>query len=322
MLLVSIFIALLCALPIILNHFFAKEYVVHKNGVIVITGASTGIGRHAAEHLATLGYQVYAGVRKESDIQDIINMKNPNLFPISLEVTSSESIADARKKIESVLANTGLPLVAVVNNAGIAFTEPVETIKMSEVRKIFDVNYFGAYEMTKEFLPLIRKSKGRVLMVSSVAGIVSSPTMSAYSGSKFALEALADSLRREMTGFGVSVTVIEPGFVKSKIFDNAVKIRGVSTGAPLSKEQLVYKNVILPSRAAMAAGEEGASSPEVTTTDIVHAITSPKPHTRYVNAVADENKTPAVVLSWMAWLLPDRVLDAAITDGLLKKYNK
>lgn len=322
MLLTALFIGLLAALPIIINHLFAKEFIVHKEGVIVITGASSGIGRHAAESLATLGYQVYAGVRKQSDADEIIAMKNPNLFPIMLEVTSSESIAEARDKIESVLASTGLPMVSVINNAGIAFLEPVETTSMSQVRKIFDVNYFGAYEMTKQFLPFIRKSKGRFVMISSVAGIIASPTVSAYSGSKYALEALADSLRREMSDFGVSVSVIEPGFVKSKIIENAKNIRSQDEGDSLTKEQEPYKNVIHAVKTLFAGGERAAPTPEVTTADIVHAITSVKPHTRYVNAIADENKTPAVMLSWMAWLLPDRVLDVISLKDVKKKDVK
>jgi NAD(P)-dependent dehydrogenase (short-subunit alcohol dehydrogenase family) len=215
-------------LPWVLDAVFSKEFKVHKTGIIVVTGASTGIGRDAAEYLAGKGYHVFAGVRKQSDFDSIeelrVSEKSKNLYPLLLDVTSSESIAAAALTITDVARKTGLPLAALVNNAGIGAGTPVELVSMKTARTVFDVNYFGALETTIAFLPQLRASQGRVVMISSVAGILAAASVSVYSSSKFALEALSDALRREVAGFGVSVSIIEPGYIVSSIVENSVRL--------------------------------------------------------------------------------------------------
>ena len=217
---------LLVALPHLLDRLLAKEFRVHRAGVVVITGASTGIGRHAAELLAAKGYTVLAGVRKSSDFEEIEAGRRagrwPGLRPLTIDVTSTDSIAAAAEETARVLSSTGLPLVAVVNNAGVTSEiVPLELLRTEEIRYVFDVNFFGALETTRAFIPLLRQHQGRVIMISSGAGKLCSPGFAAYCTTKFALEGMSDSLRLELAPLGVSVSVVEPGFIRTPIIENA-----------------------------------------------------------------------------------------------------
>lgn len=201
-----------------IQYFFQKTYHVHKDGIVLITGASTGIGRHAAEYLADhTNFTVYAGVRKERDINDILSLNKPNLIPILLDVTSKESIEAAIKVIQA----SSKPFVALVNNAGISRGVVFEAHDIDDAKTVFETNVFGVLRLTQLALPYLRQSQGRVVMISSVAGKIGIPKMGVYAGSKFALEALSDSLRREVAHMNISVSIIEPGYVKTPIFDSS-----------------------------------------------------------------------------------------------------
>ena len=168
-----------------------------------------------------------AGVRKRSDFDEIEAGRRdgrwPGLRPLIIDVTSTESITAAAEKVSELLAATGQPLVSVVNNAGVASEMvPPERLRTEEIRYVFDVNFFGALETTRAFIPLLRQHQGRVVMISSIAGKLCSAGFSAYCSSKFALEGMSDSLRLELEPFGVSVSVVEPGFIRTQILANAV----------------------------------------------------------------------------------------------------
>mmetsp|Transcript_23248 Transcript_23248/g.39397 ORF Transcript_23248/g.39397 Transcript_23248/m.39397 type:complete len:316 (-) Transcript_23248:1412-2359(-) len=292
-------------------HFgFQKEYTVHKSGIVLVSGASTGIGRHAAERLATEGYKVYCGVRKEKDKESILSMKQPNLIPIVFDVTKHETSAEAVAVIASDVEENNLPFIGLVNNAGISRRMVAEFHDMEDIYRVFDTNVFGMMHLTQLCLPLLRQSKGRVVMISSVNGRIGTPMSSTYVSSKFAMEGYSDSLRRELAPHGVSVSVIEPGFVKSAIFaTNEAAIAKMMQEDDLSeKTKLAYPHLYTESNDQKRRDNiEHASSPEVTSDAIVHAIRSKFPMTRY--PVATVGKMSAAMATSLVSMMPDRVVD-------------
>ena len=187
--------------------------VMESNRWILITGASTGIGRASTELLSQKGFSIYACARKDTDLQEL--GKIPNVFPIKLDVTSDEQILAAYQLISD--RNTGL--YGLVNNAGIVHPGPAMEMDTEMLVHQFDVNFFGIHRVTKQFFPLIKASTGRIIMIGSGSGLIAKPFFSSYSGSKFALEGYTDSLRRELMLMGIRVIIIDPGMVKTPIWD-------------------------------------------------------------------------------------------------------
>lgn len=300
-------------LSVLIKIFVARKYTVHESGIIVISGASTGIGRHAAEFLAAKGYEVYAGVRKTADADDITQLNIPHLHPLLLDVTSHDSVVKARNTIVGESERLKLPLVALVNNAGIARDVPLELHLLSDVKQMFETNVFGLLDLTQMFIPLLRESKGRIVMVSSVAGKIAVPLSGAYSASKFAVEAFSDSLRRELSEFGVSVSVVEPAYVETPIFR---KVKEASVDQAVSVEGLEIRNTLYGKHFTPQKREKHAktlalaSSTAVTDEAIFASITMPSPKTRYV--VANVDGTPAWVFVLLTQILPDRALDLLV----------
>ena len=180
---------LIAAFPKALHLATRKEYVTHEKGAILITGASTGIGRHAVETLAKEGkWVVYAGVRKSADAQELNGLKIPNLRPILLDMSDDKSITTAHAKVTSELNKEGLPFVGLVNNAGLSTNSPLEFTPINKLRSLMEVNVIGAARLTQLFIPQLRETKGRVVQMSSVLGKLYFPTRTAYCASKRALE--------------------------------------------------------------------------------------------------------------------------------------
>ena len=185
---------------------------------VVITGASSGLGKAAAIHLAELGYRVFAGVRTESSAAELSVMASSTgeLIPVMLDVTDTASIAQAGKLVEQWCSNTGL--WAVVNNAGISISAPLECVPMDVMRTQLETNVVGTVAVSQRFLPLLRASGGRIVNVSSGISNVALPYLGAYAAAQFAKEGLSDALRRELRPLGVSVSVIQPGAVFTPIW--------------------------------------------------------------------------------------------------------
>jgi NAD(P)-dependent dehydrogenase (short-subunit alcohol dehydrogenase family) len=190
---------------------------------VLITGASTGIGRKATELLAEKGYLVYAGARKPEDIESLNQIKN--VRAVRLDVTVQEEIDAAVKVVEK----GGHGLYGVVNNAGVNVLGPLIEIDESELDFLFDVNIYGPYRITKAFAPFIIESKGRIVNISSISGTLSGGLYGVYAMSKHALEAYTDALAMEMSILGVRVIGIEPGNFKTNIFHNRCD-RTLATG--------------------------------------------------------------------------------------------
>ena len=217
-------LGLFIALPILAH---AQTQLTGGPKAVLVTGASTGIGRKIAERLASDGYFVYAGARKDSDLQALGAIKN--VQPLRLDVTKPQDIESA----VATIRKAGRGLYGLVNNAGVVTIGSVINTKMEEFELVMAVNVYGPWRVTRAFAPLIIASKGRIANIGSINGIFTPPQSSAYSMSKHAIEAFTDSLSQEMTPLGVKVSIVEPGSYKSDIAKNALQRSG--TGAQFAE---------------------------------------------------------------------------------------
>jgi NAD(P)-dependent dehydrogenase (short-subunit alcohol dehydrogenase family) len=210
---------------------------------VLVTGASTGIGRKITERLAADGYYVYAGARKDADLKALGAIKN--VQAVRLDVTRPEDINAA---VETI-TKAGRGLYGLVNNAGVATVGTVTDMTMEEFDVVMEVNVYGPFRLTKAFAPLIVAQKGRIVNIGSISGILAVSHLSAYSMSKHAIEAFTDSLAVEMAPLGVSVSVVEPGNYNSEIGRNASRRTGAES--PLT-DRSKYKQ---PDEVAAATSE-------------------------------------------------------------------
>jgi NAD(P)-dependent dehydrogenase (short-subunit alcohol dehydrogenase family) len=187
---------------------------------VLVTGASSGIGRSITKRLAAKGYFVYAGARKDEDLQALATIEN--VQPLRLDVTKQQDIDAA---VETI-TKAGRGLYGLVNNAGVFTIGSVTDTKMEEFDVVMSVNVYGPWRITRAFAPLIIASRGRITNIGSINGIFTPPTMSAYGMSKHAIEAFTDALALELATTGVQVSVVEPGSYKTEIIQNAVQRSG------------------------------------------------------------------------------------------------
>jgi NAD(P)-dependent dehydrogenase (short-subunit alcohol dehydrogenase family) len=189
---------------------------------VLVTGASSGIGKAAALVLDANGYRVFAGVRKEEDGRALKKEASDGLTPLRLDVTDGEAIAGA---VARVGEETDGSLFGLVNNAGLSLNGPLELIPVSEIRKLFEVNVVGLLAVTRSFIPLLRKAQGRLINISSGHGLLAVPDKSVYAASKFAVQAISDSLRLELRPFGVSVSNLVVGKVDTAVLGKILEER-------------------------------------------------------------------------------------------------
>jgi NAD(P)-dependent dehydrogenase (short-subunit alcohol dehydrogenase family) len=278
----------------------------HQNEIMVVTGASTGLGTATARQLAARGYHVLAGVRRETDGDAI---RADGIEPVLLDITRPEHVQALADRVGA----DRRPLRALVNNAGISVNAPVEALPLAEWRRLFDVNLFGHIAVTQALLPFLHRSHGRIVNISSVGGKVAMATYGPYAGTKFALEAVSDSLRRELAPHGVQVVVVEPGAVRTEMGD-----RGAATATGLAEQmtpehqrrygglvQAVVAHSLRFTRAGLPAGKAGAV--------VAEAATARRPRTRYTIG------RDAALLTRLTRVLPDRILDR-VTAATLRPY--
>lgn len=185
-------------------------------GSVVITGASTGIGRACALHLSHKGFRVFAGVRKDADGERLESESSGAIAPILIDVTDARSIEQAARTVGDAVDGHGL--FGLVNNAGISVPGPLEILPIDLFRRQLEVNVVGQIAVVQSFAPLLRRARGRILFMGSILGRFPLPFLGAYSAAKFALEAITDSLSMELSGCGVSVSIIEPGSIATPIW--------------------------------------------------------------------------------------------------------
>ncbi|WP_321368448.1 SDR family NAD(P)-dependent oxidoreductase [uncultured Draconibacterium sp.] len=191
-----------------------KTIKTNRKHQVLITGASTGIGYASAIYLDKIGYRVFAGVRTESDAQKLKENGSENLNPVLLDVCNPESINTTCDLISKQL---GSDTFSLVNNAGLSLNGPLEILPMDDIRKLLNVNVLGLLSVIQKYLPLIRKNKGRLVNISSGHGLLAIPDKSVYAASKFAVQAISDSLRVELKPFEVSVSNVIVGKVNTSV---------------------------------------------------------------------------------------------------------
>jgi NAD(P)-dependent dehydrogenase (short-subunit alcohol dehydrogenase family) len=272
-----------------------------ERGTVVVTGASTGIGEATALHLRQLGFDVLAGVRKEEDAE---RLQGQGLRPLKLDVADSASIEAARSEVGDG------PLAGLVNNAGIAVSGPLEFMPIDELRRQLEVNLVGQVAVTQAFLPGLRSARGRIVNVSSIGGRVALPLLGPYAASKFALEAVSDSLRRELRHC-VEVIVIEPGGVKTPIWQKGSSEADRMLEAMPEAGRQIYGDVIAAVRKETVKIERDRGLPPEAVAEVIcKALTARRPKTRYL--VGRDAKLRAA----LAKRLPDRAMDALIGRAL------
>lgn len=272
-------------------------------GAVVITGASTGIGHAAALHLPSLGFEVFAGVRRDEDADRLRAAGNGAIEPLHIDVTDQGSIERAAQAVAASLNGGGL--AGLVNNAGIAVPGPLEYLPIEEFRRQIEVNLIGQVAVTQAFLPMLRRARGRIVNIGSIGGRVALPLLGPYAASKHAMEGLSDSLRRELRPSGIQVSLVRPGPIATEIWE-----RGNTTADDLLERmpgvETHYGPAIAASRAWASERAGEAVPPSVVAEVVGDALTADKPRTRYLVGPR------AKLLVRLREILPDRWFDALI----------
>jgi NAD(P)-dependent dehydrogenase (short-subunit alcohol dehydrogenase family) len=271
----------------------------------VITGTSTGIGAATARELARRGFHVLAGVRRDRDADAI---RGPGIEPLIIDITNPDHIQALATRVHE--DPQGRAVRALVNNAGIGVNAPVEAFAIDEWRRLFEVNLFGHVAVTQALLPALIRSKGRVVNISSVGGKIAMATYGPYAGTKFALEAVSDSLRRELAPFGVQVVVVEPGAVRTEMPGRAMATAHELASAMTPEQSQRYGGLVQAINAQTASHTKSGLPAEAAAKVIAKAITARKPRTRYTIG------RDAALITRLARFLPDRTLDRVIAAAL------
>jgi len=268
---------------------------------VLVTGASTGIGEACALRLDRLGHRVYAGVRSEEHARGLRRRGSDRIVPVFLDVTDQAQIDAAAKQIGG-----GGRLDGVVNNAGIGRGGPLEYLPLEVWREQLEVNVLGQVAVTKAVLPFIRAAGGRIVFIGSIGGRVATMLMGPYNASKFAIEAIGESLRSELHPWGIGVSVVEPGAIKTPIWDKARQQADRLERALPEEARTRYVRHIAAIRKAIEMQDRQGVSPDKVAAAVERALFSPRPKTRYL--VGTDARVQALLVRW----LPDRPREAII----------
>ena len=280
---------------------------------VVITGVSTGIGYSSAKILCGSGYRVFGSVRKQEDAEKVTSEFGANFTPLIFDVTDSKGIQENAEIVKSELL-PGEALAGLVNNAGVAMGGPINLIDTDVFRQQFEVNFFGLIEVTKTFLPMLGAVKnsmqqGKIINISSVSGRRAHPFVAPYTASKFAVEAFSDALRREMLLYGVDVILIEPGPIKTAIWDKVPDLDDNEfTGTDYEHSLRKFYKMFIE------MGKKGFDA-DIIGNRVKEILQDPSPKTRHVI-------TPNRFINFtLPGILPDRMFDKLVGKGLglLKK---
>lgn len=271
---------------------------------VVVTGASTGIGAASALHLASEGFRVFAGVRRELDGIRLRERAPRGLTPVILDVTDERTISEAASAVTEAVGERGL--AGLVNNAGVVKPAPLEFQPLADFREQLEVNLVGQVAVTQAFLPLIRLGLGRIVNVGSIGGRLALPLHGAYSASKFGMEAFSDALRMELRQWGIPVSLIDPGPTDTAVFGKTLAAID-ALGEMLDAEaQKLYDRQIAAVRDLVSRTAADPAPAAAVVKAVEHALTSSRPKPRYL---AGRGARRAAVLARFA---PDAVKDRAI----------
>jgi NAD(P)-dependent dehydrogenase (short-subunit alcohol dehydrogenase family) len=274
---------------------------------VLISGCSSGIGRAAALHLDAAGWHVLAGVRKEADAESLAAEATGALTPLILDVADSDSIEAARERVERE-APGGLS--GLVNNAGIAVSGPLEFIPIEDFRRQLEVNLTGHVAMIQASLPSLRAARGRIINVTSIGGIVTTPFFAPYCASKFGLEAVTDSLRVELRPWGIETIAIEPGSIATEIWAGGLKLfEEMTQRMPTQATELYERALKATAKASADTGARGIP-PERAAATIETALTAARPRARYLVG------RDAHAMAWASRLLPAKAYDRIVARSL------
>ena len=272
----------------------------------LVTGTSTGIGRACVDRLVAAGWQVYAGVRKPADAAALSTAHGERVVPLEFDLTDLAAVREAGARVVAERGEGGLQ--GVVNNAGIAVAGPLEFLPPEELRRQLDVNVVGQVAVTQAVLPALRRGGGRIVLVGSIAGRSALPFTGAYSASKFALEAIADSWRIELAPWHLPVVMIEPGVIATPIWDTAARHATAILERLPPQVQEYYGEALAGMRRRAARGMGGLPAAAVAAA-VERALTARRPRARYV--IGRDART-------RVWLqrLPTRLRDRLVLAGV------
>ncbi len=269
---------------------------------VVITGASSGIGRSCVVRMSRAGWRVFATVRKPADRNHYISEALPGVYPLMMDVEDPSSIAAAATEVASQVSDSGL--AGLVNVAGIGMMRPMEYASPRDLQEIFEINVFGQIAITQAFFSLLRQSRGRVVNITSIGVNIAIPFGGLLNASKAAFALMSDTMRLEFHPFGVHVCAVEPGAIATPAVDKTLgDVQGVIDNMP-ADGQARYGSMLRDFAQQAYSREKAGSSPDVVAEAVHHALTSNRPRIRY--RVGKHAK----LLATLPRILPERLLDS------------
>jgi NAD(P)-dependent dehydrogenase (short-subunit alcohol dehydrogenase family) len=286
---------------------------------VLVTGASTGIGRATALRLDSAGWRVFAGVRREEDAEALRQAGSERLAPLILDITDAGQIAAAAERIA---AEGQGGLGGLVNNAGVAIPSPLETIPVDDFRRQIEVNLTGHLAVTQAMLPSLRRAgvpfardtskrnrTGRIVFISSIGGRVAFPLTGAYHAAKFGIEAVGDVFRQELRPWGIAVSIVEPGSIDTPIWDRGERTAD-EIGERSPEREALYGQAIASYRKVVKQLAERGIPPEKVAKVVEHALSSGRPRSRYL--VGIDAKLQARIKPFVPTPIFDRIVARAM----------
>ncbi|EEP73200.1 short-chain dehydrogenase [Micromonospora sp. ATCC 39149] len=273
-----------------------------RGRAVVVTGASSGLGREAALHLNRTGFRVFAGVRDRAAADDLAAATAGRITPLRLDVTRADEVRQAVDEVTRQVGTDGL--WGLVNNAGISLPGPLECVTLEQVRRQLDTNVVGQIAVIQGFLPLLRAGHGRIVNVTSGLGRVALPYLGVYAAAQFAKEAVSDSLRRELWPFGIAVSVVQPGAIQTPIWDKVAHAGSETMAGAAGRAGDLYDEPFSRFLTRLAAqARRSGTTPADFARAVTRALTAARPKTRY--PVGRDVRLGSLA----ARLLPDALLD-------------
>jgi short-subunit dehydrogenase len=270
---------------------------------VLVTGAGRGIGLAITEYMSERGWDVYAAARSESALHKLDRL--PNVHPIALDITDRSAVAALPNQLPAALNG-------VVNNAGVIVNGPVEGLSIDDLERQLDVNVVAQIAVTQAVLPKIREARGRLVFISSTSGFTTIPGTGAYSASKYAIESLGDALRIELRPWRIPVSLIEPGPIRTGMWDDVLEEHDHMTKRLTEEHRALYASHLAGTRKLLGRIQKLTADPEKVAKAVNHALTSRRPKRRYLLDIASRAQKAIVAVTPTA--INDAVLAAATTS--------